>query len=225
MRKLSAVCGSAVTGDSIAATKQRIRRLIAGSKVPEDPRHAENTLKWLLKLEPEADEALQIAALGHDIDRAVEARKVQRADFADYDAFKAAHALNSAIILKEIMDECGVAREITAEVYRLVCIHEIGGDPRADRLKDADAISYFDVNLPLYYARTGREETLRRCVWGYQRLSAQMRTVAENMTYEDHALNALLKQAVREAGAAVDAGNTIKDGAAAAGNIQVERNR
>ncbi|MCH7574972.1 MAG: DUF4202 family protein [Candidatus Marinimicrobia bacterium] len=199
--------------------------MIAGSKVPEDPRHAENTLKWLLKLEPEADEALQIAALGHDIDRAVEARKVQRADFADYDAFKAAHALHSAVILKEIMDECGVARDITTEVYRLVCIHEIGGDPRADRLKDADAISYFDVNLPLYYARTGREETLRRCVWGYQRLSAQMRTVVENMTYEDHALNALLKQAVREAGAAVDAGNTIKHGAAAAGNIQEERNR
>ena len=191
-----------MTGDSIANTKQRIRVLIAGSKVPEDPRHAENTLQWLLKLEPDADEALQIAALGHDIDRAVEDRTVQRADYADYNAFKADHARNSAVILKEIMEECGVASDITAEVYRLVCLHEVGGDPRADRLKDADAISYFDVNLPLYYARTGREETLRRCVWGYQRLSAQMRTVVENMSYEDRALNALLRQAVREATAA-----------------------
>ncbi len=191
-----------MTGDSIVNTKRQIRLLIAGSTVPEDPRHAENTLKWLLKLEPDADEALQIAALGHDIDRAVEDRKVQRADYADYDAFKADHARNSAVILKEIMAECGVASDITAEVYRLVCLHEIGGDPRADRLKDADAISYFDVNLPLYYARTGREETLRRCVWGYQRLSAQMRTVVENMSYENRALNALLRQAVREATAA-----------------------
>lgn len=191
-----------MTGDSIVKTKQRIRVLIAGSKVPEDPRHAENTLQWLLKLDPDADEALQIAALGHDIDRAVEDRKVQRADYADYDAFKADHARNSAVILKEIMAECGVASDITAEVYRLVCVHEVGGDPRADRLKDADAISYFDVNLPLYYARTGREETLRRCVWGYQRLSARMRTVVENMSYEDRALNALLRQAVREATAA-----------------------
>ncbi|MCH8326998.1 MAG: DUF4202 family protein [Candidatus Marinimicrobia bacterium] len=190
-----------MTGDSISSTKRQIRALIAGSKVPEDPGHAENTLKWLLKLEPDADEALQIAALGHDIDRAVEARKVQRADYADYDAFKAAHARNSAVILKEIMDECGVARDITAEVYRLVCIHEIGGDPRADRLKDADAISYFDVNLPLYYARTGREETLRRCVWGLQRLSAPMKTVVENMSYDNQALNTLLRQAVREASA------------------------
>ncbi len=37
--------------------------------MPEDPRHAENTLDWLLKLKPDADEALQIAALGHDIER------------------------------------------------------------------------------------------------------------------------------------------------------------
>ena len=192
------MCGSAVTGDSISSTKRQIRALIAGSKVPEDPGHAENTLQWLLKLEPDADEALQIAALGHDIDRAVEARKVQRADYADYDAFKAAHALNSAVILKEIMTECGVAENIMAEVDRLVCLHEVGGDPRADRLKDADAVSYFDVNLPLYYARTGPEETLRRCVWGYRRLSANMRTVVENMSFEDRALTALLMRAVRE---------------------------
>ena len=190
-----------MTGDSIKCTKQQIRVLIAGSKVPEDPRHAENTLSWLLKLAPDADDALQIAALGHDIDRAVEARKVQRADYADYDDFKAAHARNSAVLLREIMEGCGVARDMIAEVYRLVCLHEVGGDPRADRLKDADAISYFDVNLPLYYARTGRDETLRRCVWGYERLSTRMRTVVENMTYENRALNALVRQAVREAAA------------------------
>ncbi len=199
MQRLSVVYGSAVTGDSISSTKRQIRLLIAGSKVPEDPGHAENTLKWLLKLEPDADEALQIAALGHDIDRAVEARKVQRANFADYDAFKAAHARNSAVILKEIMEECGVPRDIMAEVDRLVCLHEVGGDPRADRLKDADAVSYFDVNLPLYYARMGPEDTLRRCVWGYQRLSANMRTVVEHMSYENRALTALLMQAVEDA--------------------------
>ncbi len=72
MRKLSVEYGSAVTGGSIEWTKQEIRRVIAGSSVEEDPRHAENTLEWLLKHEPDADEALQIAAMGHDIDRAIE---------------------------------------------------------------------------------------------------------------------------------------------------------
>ncbi len=151
---------------------------MSGSSVPEDPRHAENTLEWLLRLEPDADEALQIVALGHDIDRAVEARKVQRANFTDYDVFKAAHARNGAIILKEIMDEGGVPQDIAEEVCRLVCCHEVGGDPRSDLLKDADSISYFDVNLPLYYERNGWEETKRRCLWGYRRLSPRMKEVA-----------------------------------------------
>ena len=204
--------GSAATVDSIDCTKGKIRAVVNRSLVPEDPRHAENTVEWLLKLDPDADEALQIAALGHDIDRAVEARKVQRANFADYDAFKAAHARNSAIILKEIMDTCGLAPGMQDEVYRLVCNHEVGGDPRTNLLKDADAISYFDVNLPLYYERNGWEETLRRCEWGYRRLSARMRPVAANMSYEQPELNALLERAVAEASAsALNAGVLKRD--------------
>ena len=49
--------------DSIDCAKQKIRLIIAGSRVSEDPRHAENTLEWLLHLDPHADDALQIAAL------------------------------------------------------------------------------------------------------------------------------------------------------------------
>ncbi len=54
---------------------------MADSSVPEDPRHAENTLDWLLRLKPDADEPLQIATLGHDIERALEAGKVKRATY------------------------------------------------------------------------------------------------------------------------------------------------
>lgn len=184
----------------IECAKQRIRAIIADSKVAEDPRHAENTLEWLLRLDPKADQALQIAALAHDIDRAIEAQKVRRADYDDYDAFKAAHARNGAKILRAILDECGVAKSIAGEACRLVTLHEIGRDPRADLLKDADGISYFEVNMPLYYEREGWEETKRRCIWGYRRLSARMKEIAKNITYEDEALTRLLKEAIREAG-------------------------
>ncbi|MCZ6626297.1 MAG: hypothetical protein O7B35_19010, partial [Deltaproteobacteria bacterium] len=67
--------------DSIESAKQRIRATIAASKVPEDPLHAENTLEWVLRLDAKAGQALQIAALAHDIDRAVEKRKVRRCDY------------------------------------------------------------------------------------------------------------------------------------------------
>ncbi|MBW1794674.1 MAG: DUF4202 family protein [Deltaproteobacteria bacterium] len=184
---------------SIECTKQRIRAVVAGSSVPEDARHAENTLDWLLRLKPDADEALQIAALGHDIERAIEARKVKQADFADYDGFKAAHARNSAEILKEIMEDCGVPQDLASEVYSLVCRHETGGHPHADLIKDADSISFFEVNLPLYYKRHSRKEVLQRCVWGYHRLSERMQQVAQTLSYDNAELSALLKEAIRKA--------------------------
>ncbi|MBL1276993.1 MAG: hypothetical protein COB30_012985 [Ectothiorhodospiraceae bacterium] len=75
--------------------------MIAGSREPEDSRHADNTLKWLSHLQPGAGEALQLAALAHDIDRAIEETTVKRADFDDYNAFKntfkAAQARHGAI--------------------------------------------------------------------------------------------------------------------------------
>ena len=184
--------------NSIERAQKRIKAIIAGSRVPEDPRHAENTLEWLLKLDPAADQALQLAALAHDIDRAVEDRKVRRADFDDYDAFKAAHASNSAEILREILMKCGIDAFTIDETCRLVALHEVGGDPRTDLLKDADSISYFDVNLPLYYQREGWQETKRRSQWGYRRLSARMKQAVKNITYPDEALNRLLREVIHE---------------------------
>jgi len=167
--------------DSLDCTKRRIKSVIAGSGVPEDPIHAQNTLDWLLKLDPKADQALRIAALGHDIERALEHRKVFRANFANFEAFKAAHAENSALILQEIMADCGLEPDLAAEVCRLVRLHEVGGDPRADLLRDADSISFFDVNLPFYSERNGLTETLRRSIWGYRRLSERAKNMVAGL--------------------------------------------
>jgi len=78
-------------------------------------------------------------------------------------------------------------------------LHEVGGDPRSDLLKDADSISYFEVNMPLYFQREGWDETKRRCIWGYNRLSARMKKIAKSITYEDEVLTRLLKEAIGKA--------------------------
>ncbi len=179
--------------NSIDRVKASIEEIISGSSVPEDPVHSKNTLNWLLKIKPDADEPLQIAALGHDVERAIDQRKVRREDFEHYDQFKAAHAHNSAEILKEIMLDCGVDETLVEQVYDLVRRHEVGGDERSDLLKDADSISYFDVNLPHYYNRHGWDETKRRCQWGYKRLSVKMKTLAGKLTFENDELRALMR--------------------------------
>ena len=172
--------------------------MIARSPVPEDPFHAENTLEWLLRLKPDPGSPLQLAALAHDIDRAVEEIKVNREDFDDYDSFKAAHAQNGARILRPILVGCGVDEEIVDEACRLVEAHEAGGNPASDLLKDADGISFFAVNLPFYFRREGWEEAKRRARWGYLRLSPQARRIVSKFVYEEEELNRLLREVIRE---------------------------
>ena len=182
----------------IDCVKEKIETIIAASTVPEDPIHSKNTLEWLLRLKPDSDETLKLAALGHDIERAMEKRKVQRAVFEDFDEFKAAHAGNSAHILGEVLADCGVEGDMVEEVCRLVRLHEVGGDARADLLKDADGISYFDVNLPMYFERSGVDETKRRSLWGFQRLSKRGKKIATGMNYENEELDRLLRDTVND---------------------------
>ncbi len=186
--------------DNVDCAKQKIRAVIAGSQVPEDPGHADNTLEWLLRLEPDAGEALQLAALAHDIDRAIEEIKVKRADFNDYDAFKAAHARHGAALLRPILIACDVAHDIVDEACRLVVVHEVGGDADSDLLKDADSISYFDVNLPLYFQREGWDETQRRSLWGYRRLTPRAQEIVKGIEYEEEDLISLMKTVFDRAG-------------------------
>ena len=183
----------------VAEAVRRIRAAIACSSVPEDFRHGENTVSWLIRLRPDADIALKLAALGHDIERADERRKVRRKDFPDYDSFKSAHARQSAALLDVLLDACGVSGEIRREVKRLVALHEVGGDPRSDLLQDADSLSFFEVNLPLFAAREGTEVTRKRCLWGFQRLSALGRARLTDITHHKPELRRLLTDLVGRA--------------------------
>ncbi|MBL4818382.1 MAG: DUF4202 family protein [Deltaproteobacteria bacterium] len=184
----------------IELAKQAIRKIISNSSVEEDPIHAENTLTWLLKLDPAAGEALQIAALAHDIDRACPETKTRRQDYADYDAFKAEHAKNGARIVRKILEDHAVSPEITDKACALIILHEVGGNPEADLLKNADSISYFDHNLPFYFDREGYVETKRRCIWGYQRLSNKMQTLLATFRYENQELTKIIQEVIVESG-------------------------
>ncbi len=185
--------------DSIKCAKQNIRAIISKSCVPEDSLHSENVLKWIIKLKSDADEALQIAALAHDIDRADGHKKVIRNNFSDYNKFKSEHAKNSANILEDVLIKCHIKQSIIDESCRLVEQHEVGGDLSSDLLKDADSISFFEINMPFYFRREGYEETLKRCIWGYNRLSPKMKKICQNITYSQQLLDNILKEAINKA--------------------------
>jgi hypothetical protein len=173
-----------------------IERIISKSQVPEDSIHSKNTKKWVLELNPKADMALQIASLGHDIERSIEERKIKRENFTDYDEFKKAHSQNSAAVLQEILSKYDVNHDFIGKVVHLVLLHEFGGTPEADTLKYADSISFFDVNLQFYFQRNSERETTFRMKWGYKKLSKVAKSIVRNFTYDNGELEALFNKIV-----------------------------
>lgn len=176
--------------------KNDILQILANSPLPEDYEHALNVLKWVKFLKPDADFALNIASLGHDIERALPTRKVERANFPSYDEFKMAHAENSAKIVHEILSGYPIPKNILERVYYLIAHHEFGKDNDSDLniLKDADSLSFFEINLPHYFHREGEKETYFRMQWGYNRLSERAKPFLKNFCYCEDILNDLLQK-------------------------------
>ncbi len=171
--------------------EKRILEIIDSSGVPEDPMHARNTAQWVERLGGK-DPLLRVAALGHDIERAIEREKVRRDKFPSFDAFKEAHARNSARILQAILEECGFEKDEIEKVCSWVAMHEKGGVPEADLLKNADALSFLETNLPLYKLRHSEKEVEERVLWGLKRLSPSLIRLVSDMKYQDPQLENML---------------------------------
>ena len=177
--------------DNFEKIKKYILDLISNSPIPEDPSHAENTLQWLLKIYPEADIPLKIAAIGHDIERAIPER-VKRENFKSYDDFKKAHAKRSAKILKKILLKFNLSDSMINNICRLAENHEQGGDFYSNILKDADSLSFFDNNIRYLFEREGFEKTFERAIWGYNRLSERAKLYFNNIKHENKEINKIL---------------------------------
>jgi len=184
--------------DTLKKVEQDILKIISRSRIPEDYLHARNVREWVLRLKPGADFALRIAALAHDIERAFPGRKIRRGDYGDYDSFKKAHARNSARIISEILDGYPLTAEMKNKIAYLVEGHELSEDhdQNLSTLKDADGISFFEVNLPFYFQRNTEEETLFRMRWGYRRLSSSAREIVKKFKYQNEKLNSLFKKCI-----------------------------
>ena len=176
--------------------KNEILQILSHSAIPEDYEHALNVLKWVNRLKPDADFPLRIASIGHDIERALPEQKVQRMNFPSYDDFKRAHAENSAKIVNEILSMYPIAQDVIERVHYLIANHEFGkeGDLDLTILKDADSLSFFEINLPYYLHREGEQETYIRMQWGYNRMSGSAKGFLKDFSNGEDILNDFLQR-------------------------------
>jgi hypothetical protein len=134
--------------------------------------HLVRTLEWIDRLAPDAREALRIAALVHDAERAFPepGSHWTPRDHWDVDEYVRWHQDRSAAIAAGWLAEQGAAPELVEDVRRLVAAHEDGGWPEADVLQAADSLSFLEVMVPAIAA------------WPADRAEGKLRYMAERVS-------------------------------------------
>lgn len=135
-------------------------------KYPYNREHLLRALEWVDRVAPAAAEAVRIAALTHDMERAFPGPdQPAHRSLADPD-YECAHAERSARIVGAWLRTQAADDTLVAEVERLIRAHEVGGWPEADIVQAADSLSMLETNVDLFlgFARSGRfsREDVRR---------------------------------------------------------------
>lgn len=184
------------------SVKEEIEKILENSDCAnptdreKDSTHSRLVLKWVLKLKPGADEALQIAALGHDIDRAIEKRRVKKENFKDYEKYKKEHAKESAKIICEILKKHDFEENFINKVKFLVESHEVGGSKEAEILKEADSLTFFSFDISYYLKDRGSKKTKEKVRFMYERLSEKARKMVNQVKFKNKAVENLFKEAI-----------------------------
>ncbi|HEY2295896.1 MAG TPA: DUF4202 family protein [Thermoanaerobaculia bacterium] len=163
-------------------TRHRDAHDLARPLVRADYDHALDTWQWTLRLAPDVDLAVQLAALFHDVERlASEADARVEHHAADYQAFKDDHAARGAELAAALLAWVGVDAGTEERTARLIAAHEhlpAPGDPDGaalSLLNDADALSFFSLNSAGYLDYFGPEATRRKVAYTLRRLRPEAR--------------------------------------------------
>jgi kynurenine formamidase len=135
------------------------------AEVHPHARHMERTLDWAVELDPQASEAVRIAAVTHDAERAYPDREAGWDSAVSWDdpEYNRWHQARCARIVGEWLREQGADHVLAEQVESLVGAHEEGGWPEADVVQAADSLSFLEtmVHVLAGWVQSGRAPRAR----------------------------------------------------------------
>lgn len=162
--------------------EEQLSKLIRNSSRSDYLKHAVGTREWLVKLFPDATQEMKLAAFGHDIERCFFEKTKQYAN-ESYIDYKMRHARRSADILVSMMVALNFEWDECSKVYYLVTNHEGGGSTETDYIRDADSLSFFFDNFSAYFDKKGREQTIEKVKFMYERTSENTKQLIKQIDY------------------------------------------
>jgi predicted transcriptional regulator len=169
---------------------QKVKEFVDTIYHGENP-HFVQTLYWVEKLNPNANEALKIAAYSHDIERGfykVNTQEVAKSKGFLDEANIQAHQERSAKVMSDFLKEQNATDKLINEVVHLIEKHETGGDEMQNLLKDADSISFLETNVDHFinkYAKEiGKEKVRDKFDYMFNRITSEKAKVLAKPLYE-----------------------------------------
>ena len=105
--------------------QKEVEKILAKSPIDFEVMHSRLVLKYVLKLKPKASEALRIAAVTHDIERAVTG--ITEKDLKDYSKiheFKRKHAFRSAKIVSKLLKKHKYSSSLIKKTFSLIAFFQ-----------------------------------------------------------------------------------------------------
>lgn len=142
---------------------------------PYNSSHLLRSLEWLDRIAPGSREAVRLATLTHDMERAFPGPDSPVNTGANDEEYYRAHSERSAHIVGGWLREQQADPMLIADVEALIRVHEVGGWAEADLVQAADSLSFLDTNVDLFlgFARSGKftiEDVRRKFDFSYERI-------------------------------------------------------
>jgi hypothetical protein len=125
---------------------------------PYNRDHLVCALDWLDRLAPGSQEAVRLATLTHDMERAFPGPDSPEMQSLNDPVYIRLHSERSARIVGTWLRDNGASEALVHNVETLILAHETGGWLEADLVQAADSLSFFDTNIELFldFVRAGR---------------------------------------------------------------------
>ncbi len=171
---------------------KKVEQFVQESSSKPD-RHALRTVFWIKELYSQADKAMLIAAIAHDIERAFKKDKLDgircnKKGFLDEKHIKY-HQEKGAEIIGDFLKKQKAEDDLVNKVKMLVSKHEVGGSKEQNILKDADSISFFENNVDYFVEKlsikVGKKEVRDKFNWMFERITSSKAKEIARVWYED----------------------------------------
>lgn len=187
---------------------QRIDRLnsqdpntevIKGVPQPRELVYAQRLTDWVLRLRPDASEALRIAARGQHVRRWTIPRQRYPRTRQGYLQWRETLKVFHAQTVGELMNAVGYPEPMIARVQRLMSKKDLAADPQTQTLEDALCLVFLETQFEEMHRKTP-DATLREVLRkAWKKMSESARAIAQQLPLKEEA-KAFLRESLAQGG-------------------------